>query len=311
MTIPAQQRAGDMEHTRTITRTFETGAKAVLHVEARSGAVIVDAHAGADVMVEAVVHVWSDIPAEADEAAALVERGMEQDAHRVIVRTPSLPQTEGWSLWGGKRGSRVDFRVRVPAQTAVRVLSRSGRVQVTGTHGRLHVESASGRVGIADVNGNVTVISRSGSLALERITGDVEAEVRSGRLDARAISGSVKLESRSGATDVRDVTGDLAVRAHTGSLTIENVHGCIYARAHTGMIRYRGAIEGDVDMKAQTGTIHLSVDPEKPFFLDAESQIGSVRSDLPPRRGGAGEPGEGGAKVKLRSHTGSIRLSRM
>ena len=23
-------------------------------------------------------------------------------AHRVIVRAPSLPQTEGWSLWGAK-----------------------------------------------------------------------------------------------------------------------------------------------------------------------------------------------------------------
>ena len=106
-----------MEHTRTITREFETGEKAVLHVEARSGAVLVESHELPRVHVEAVVHVWSDLAAEADEAASLVERGMEQDAHRVIVRAPSLPQTEGWSLWGGKRGSRVDYTVRVPLQT--------------------------------------------------------------------------------------------------------------------------------------------------------------------------------------------------
>src|SRR4051794_1264504 len=111
-----------MEHTRTVTRDFETGAKAVLHVEARSGSVSVESHPGASVIVEASVHVWSDVAVDADEAAALVARGMEQDAHRVIVRAPQFNQSEGWSIWGGKRGTRVDYSVRVPHTTAVRVL---------------------------------------------------------------------------------------------------------------------------------------------------------------------------------------------
>ncbi len=301
-----------MEHTRSIHRTFETGPKAVLHVEARSGAVIVQSHGAPTVVVEAIVHVWSDIEAEADEAAALVARGIEQDAHRVIVRTPSLPQTEGWSLWGGKRGSRVDFTIRVPVQTAVRVLSRSGRVQVTGTEGRAHVECISGRSGIADVRGQVTVVSRSGSVAIERVHGDVEAEARSGRIEARDIEGKVKLTTRSGVTDVRGVSGDLEVQARTGSIVIENARGRVQARAHTGSIRYRGAIEQDTDIEAQTGSIHVAVDPDKPFFLDAESKIGSVRSDLPPRRGGgAGGDAPAGATVRLRTNTGSIRISRL
>src|SRR6185295_4791013 len=107
-----------MEHTRTISKDFETGAAAVLHCESRSGSVSVEAHESTMVSVEAIVHVWSDLAVEADEAASLVERGIEQDAHRVIVRAPSLPNTEGWSLWGGKRGSRVDYNIRVPVKTA-------------------------------------------------------------------------------------------------------------------------------------------------------------------------------------------------
>ena len=299
-----------MEHTRTLQRTFATGAKAVLHVEARSGAVIVQSHAADTVIVEAVVHAWSDVESDADEAATLVDRGIEQDAHRVIVRIPSLPQTEGWSLWGGKRGSRVDFTIRVPRTTAVRVLSRNGRVQITGTEGRVHLECASGRCSIADVTGGVAVISRSGSVLIERVTGDVEAEARSGRLELREITGKANVQSRSGSTEIRDISGDLAVRAHTGVVNIESAHGRVYARAHTGSIRYRGAVEGDFDMKAQTGSIHLAIDPEKPFFIEAESEIGSVRSDLPPRSGARSEAG-GAPTVRLRSHTGSIRISRM
>ena len=83
-----------MEHTRTITREFPTGEKAVLHVEARSGAVAVESIEGARVLVEAVVHVWSDLAVEADEAASLVARGMEQDAHRVIIRAQGASSVE-------------------------------------------------------------------------------------------------------------------------------------------------------------------------------------------------------------------------
>jgi hypothetical protein len=298
-----------MEHTVTITREFETGERAVLHVEARSGTVTVEANKGHTVLLEAIVHVWSDITAEADEAAALVARGLEQDVHRVIVRAPSMPQTEGWSLWGGKRGARVDYSVRVPVQTAVRVLSRSGRVQVSRTHGRVHIESASGRVGVADVEGEVTIVSRSGAVGVERVRGNVTVEARSGRIEMQHIAGDVSAEARSGAADVRDIKGDVRVATHTGSISIEHAQGAVYARAHTGAVRYRGAVRGDFDMRAHTGLIHLAVDPDYPFFLDAASDIGSGRSDLPPRRAGAAANGSG-PKVQLHTHTGAIKLTR-
>ena len=302
-----------MEHTRTIVRDFDTGESAVLHVEARSGAVSVRSNPSGRVRVEAVVHVWSDVAAEADEAASLVERGIEQDAHRVIVRAPSLPATEGWSLWGGKRGSRVDYSVIVPVNTAVRVLSRSGRVQIEHTAGRVHVECASGRCSVEDVTGEVSVQSRSGGITVQRVHGNVKAEARSGRIDLRAVEGNAELEARSGAIEAHQVSGDLAIVAHTCPLLAEDVGGRLHARSHTGVIRYRGRVRGDIDIKAHTGSIHLAVDPDFPFFLDAESQIGSVRSDLPPRRSPAsnGEPGGTPPKVRLRTHTGSIRLSRL
>ena len=298
-----------MEHTRTIAREFVTGDKAVLHIEARSGAVAVESIRGDRVLVEAIVHVWSDLAVEADEAASLVARGMEQDAHRVIVRAPSLAQTEGWSLWGGKRGSRVDYSIRVPVATAVRVLSRSGRVQIARTDGRVHVESQSGRVSIDHIRGDVTVVARSGSVSIEHVQGEVTAEARSGRLEVGHVSGAATVAARSGALDVREIGGDLRVTAHTGSITIENARARVKAEAHTGAIRYRGRVAGDIDMRAHTGLIHLAVDPASPFFVDAESDLGAVRSDLPPRSGGGAQNGAG-PKVRLRTHTGAIRLSR-
>lgn len=297
-----------MEHVRTVTREFQTGEKAVLHVEARSGAVEVEARASNAVRVEAVVHVWSDFGGEADDAAALVESGMEQDEHRVIVRTPALPGGDRWTLFG-RRGARVDYVIQVPIRSAVRVLSRSGQVRVTGNEGRVHVEASSGRCQVTGVRGDVTAVSRSGSVQVERVDGDVTGEARSGRIEVREVSGSATLEARSGAADVANVGGALRVSTHTGAITIAGAGGPVRAQAHTGAIRFRGRVAGDLDMKAHTGLIHLAVDPDYPFFLDAESHLGSVRSELPPRKGG--RPGGGdGPKVRLRTHTGSIRLTR-
>jgi DUF4097 and DUF4098 domain-containing protein YvlB len=301
-----------VDFTRTVIREFETAEKAVLHVESRSGTVSVESHAKQVIRVEAVLNIWSDHESEADETVALVERAMEQDdQQRVIIRAPSLPKNEGWAFWG-KRGTRVDYIIRVPVRTAVRALSRSGRIGVVRTEGRVHAESGSGRITIEDVTGDVAVVTRSGNITITNVTGMVTAEARSGRVEARGITGKCSLQSRSGSLDAREIEGDLEVRAHTGTVTMEQAHGSIYGRAHTGGLRFAGRIEGDMSLSTHTGTIQLAVDPAQPFFLDAESEIGTVRSELPPRRGGAAAgPPKRGPKVRLRAHTGSIRITRL
>ncbi|HXK33097.1 MAG TPA: DUF4097 family beta strand repeat-containing protein [Dehalococcoidia bacterium] len=299
-----------MEHVRTVTRRFETGERAVLHVESRSGSVVVEAHTSPVVVIDATVRIWSNEPRDLDDAVALVEEAIEQDAHRIVVRAPALPRSEHWSWFGGRRGSSVDYVVRVPLQCAVRVLARSGSVRVTGIEGRVHIESGSGRVSLEDITGNVTLTSRSGGVAIERVRGDVSAETRSGRLEVRGVRGSAELQARSGSIEARDVGGNLRAQTHTGSIIITDAGAGVKAQAHTGTIRFSGRVQGDCELRAHTGSIWMAVDAAHPFFIDAESEIGSVRSELPPRRGGAPPPA-GGPKVRLRTRTGSIRLTRL
>jgi DUF4097 and DUF4098 domain-containing protein YvlB len=298
-----------MEHVRTITREFETGEKAVLHLESRSGTVIVEGRETDRVVVDAVVRVWTDLSVEADDAAALVAQAMEQDAHRVIVRMPALPRREGWAVLFGQ-GSRVDYHVRVPLHTATRVLSKSGSVQITHVEGVVHTEAMSGKVGIDDVVGDVTAVSKSGSLLIERVRGGIAADARSGKVAVNHVQGTVEIEARSGAVEVQDVEGDVKVSARSGTINIDDVRGRMSVKSRAGSARYRGKVLGDMEIEALAGSITLAVDPAYPFFVDAESQGGSVRSDLPPRRNGSG-PAEGGPKVRLRTRAGSIRLSKL
>jgi hypothetical protein len=92
-------------------------------------------------------------------------------------------------------------------------------------------------------------------------------------------------------------------------VSIADVGGRLIVRSRAGSMRYRGAVRDDVDVEAHAGSITFAVDTEFPFFIDAESHVGSVSSDLPPRRNGAGVPSQG-PRVKLRTRAGSIRLTR-
>jgi hypothetical protein len=299
-----------MEHIRTVTREFATGDKAVLHLESRSGAVIVEGRESDRVVIDAVVRVWTDLSVEADDAARLVEQAMEQDAHRVIVRMPALPKREGWAVLFGQ-GSRVDYHVRVPLHSAVRVLSKSGTVQITHVEGVIHTEAMSGKLGIDDIVGDVKVVSKSGSVLIERVRGDITAEARSGKVAVNHVEGALDIDARSGTVEVNDVEGDLRVTSRSGSVNIDNVRGRMNVKSRAGSTRYRGKIVGDADFEALAGSIQLTVDTDFPFFVDAESLAGSVRSDLPPRRNGTGASPEGGPKVRLRTRAGSIRLSKL
>jgi DUF4097 and DUF4098 domain-containing protein YvlB len=299
-----------MEHVRTVTREFETGEKAVLHLEARSGSVIVEGRASDRVVVDAVLHVWTDLSSEADDAAAVVERNMEQDGHRVIVRAPSLRTDEGRGLFAmvGMKSSRIDYHVRVPEQTAVRVLSRSGAVHIASVQGLVHTEAMSGRVAVEDVRGDVTARTRSGQLSVERVAGKLAADARSGKVRVKEISGDVEVEARSGSIDIERIGGGLRLSASSGTVSITDVAGKLTARTRAGSFRYRGRVCGDMDIEAHAGSITLAVDPEFPFYIDAESHHGSVRSELPQR--GSGAPPSGGPKVKLRTRAGSIRITK-
>jgi hypothetical protein len=298
-----------MEHVRSISREFATGDKAVLHLESRSGEVIVEGRDGDRVTVDAVIHVWTDLSTDADDAAALVERNMELDGHRVIIRTPSIDQRQGWGAMFG-HGSRVDYHIRVPRRTAVRVLARSGAVQITRVEGVVHTEALSGKIGIDEVTGNVTVVSRSGNVLVERVQGDVSADARSGKLRIRDVRGSLQIESRSGRIELDSIAGDVRASARSGSVNLDNLEGKLSLRAHAGSVRFRGRVIDDVEIEANAGSITFAVDPAFPFFVEAESSVGSVSSDLPPRRERPGT-GEGGPKVRLRTRAGSIRLTRM
>lgn len=206
---------------------------------------------------------------------------------------------------------RVDMELRVPRRSAVDVEQRTGTLRVEGVQSRVDARSRSGRVEIHDIGGDVALETRSGAAQLHTIGGTATVDSRSGRIEIADVDGDVTVESRSGRVGVRNVGGRTELRTFAGSVRVDGVRGSLDVTGDTGSIEVSGPVVAPISIESQTGSVRLFVPPDARFYFDAESELGSVRSDLPvsARDGPASDAPAGAPTVRVRAFTGSVRVA--
>jgi DUF4097 and DUF4098 domain-containing protein YvlB len=277
-----------VEYVRTLSKEFNVGSSAELRVENRSGTVFVHGEDTERARIEVVARLWAETDEEADDLAVLIERGIRQDGRKLSVRAPALVAPGIFVIFG--RGPRIDYQITVPRATTGNVLNRSGRIEIEHLAGPVDIESRSGRVSVRNIKGNLTIVSRSGLV------------------QADEIGGSVQIESRSGAVRVSDCKGSATIESRSGMTQVEDVGGALKVDSRSGLVRYEGAVKADVQISVTSGSVRMALERDSVFYLDAESAHGSVRSDMPLRRGGGGSPSGNGATVRVRTRSGSIHI---
>ena len=310
---------------RTMTLDYPTGPDARLDYEGNSGGISVEGGASDKVTVRVVAQLPEDGDEDAETMLQRIVDGIRHSGDTVRITTPQITVTGPWYFIS--RGVRVDYTVTVPWQTACRLNGRNGRVEVLRVGGPVEVGQRSGRTTVRIVEGDVQVAGRSGAIEVEEVEGDVLVRGHSGRVSVRRVNGDLRVQCHSGAVRADEVTGDVVIASHsgrivamhiTGAARIESASGRILLgesrgaarlRSTSGAIRFQGPVLGNLDIATTSGGIQLDVDPERPFFIDAETVSGSLRSDLTPRRHGP-PPAADAAKVRLRTVSGAIRIGR-
>ena len=278
-----------MEFIRTFTKEFEAGDATRLTVENRSGTISVRGEETARVRVEVVARLWAEDEREADDQEELVRRGIRLEGQHVTVRAPSL--LRGGPLLFFGRGPRIDYLITVPRATEGEITSRSGRVEVANVTGPLAIEASSGRVALRDIAGDVRIDSRSGGVQVE------------------SIGGMLTISSRSGTVRVDGCDGDVNVQTRSGAIQLAELGAALQVEQRSGTVRYEGGVCGPYTINVSSGSVRIALDRGSRFFLDAESSSGSVRSDMPVRRGsGAGRSPKGAPTVLIRTRSGSIHI---
>lgn len=300
------------ETTDRVQQTFKVGADGALDLAGISGDVRVTGGSGNEIRVEATKRVRHRNAEQAKRLLADLRVEMNNVNGRVEVRTV-YPRRGAY----GERGisARVDYVITVPAGIMVAVKSISGDVLVSGVRGEVRAETVSGDVGVDStpnlavaktVSGDVTArdIGGPGTLVLSTVSGSVIASgLKVRALEAGSVSGDVRLSG----------------------MQVERVE----AKSVSGNIEFDAPLAraGRYQFTSHSGNVRIVISGGTGFELDADTFSGSVRSDVPvtlrsvgrddrdrrrstSNRAIRGSYGDGSAILSVRSHSGSVVITK-
>ncbi len=204
----------------------------------------------------------------------------------------------GWFHWFQFEANRVRFTVQVPGDYPVDVRTSGGDLHVRDLNAAVRASTSGGDAVVRNVAGGVTVHSSGG---------DIEAE---------HLNGATELSSSGGDIRIADSKGDLDLESSGGDIHLRNDEGRVHAVSSGGDIRANLPVNQGIRLRTGGGDITLLLPQNTPASIDAESDGGSVTSDL---KMGAlqmvsgshlrGEVGGGGPPIDLQASGGDIHLA--
>jgi DUF4097 and DUF4098 domain-containing protein YvlB len=200
----------------------------------------------------------------------------------------------------------------------------SGDLSVRGGHagvraadvtGRAEVETTFESVHLARVGADVRARAQHGEVTAEDVGGGVTAETTHADVNLDRVDGPVHAIADHGAVEARGLAKGAKVRTNGGDVALDGFSGPVEVEVERGSARLapRAALAAEVTVTATQGEVHLDVPDGSRFDLEAESQRGELRAEVPglTTSSTSGEPGRahrvagqlkgGGAAVHLRA----------
>ena len=301
------------EQIEKVTQTYKVGDAAALDLSHLAGDIRVTGGSGNEIKIDATKRVRHRDPDQAKRLLEALRVDVNNFNGRVEVRTIYPRRGQAGFMSGNNISASVDYVISVPTGATVSLKSISGDISVSNVKGEVRAETVSGSVNInatpnvtiaKTISGDVTAqnIGTQTTLVLSTVSGTVLGtglKVRA--LEAGTISGNVRLVgSEIDRLEARSVSGDIEFDA---PLT-------------------KG---GRYEFTSHSGNVRVVIPANAGFELDADTFSGSVRSDLPVtlravgrteqnRRGSnraiRGSYGDAGAYLSVRSHSGSVVITK-
>ena len=295
-----------------VSKAIKVGDGAALDLSHLAGDIRVTGGSGSEIRIDATKRTRHRDPEPAKKLLEALRVDINNFNGRVEVRT-IYPRR---GAWGNNVSASVDYVIAVPAGAAVALKSISGDISVTNVKGEVRAETVSGNVNITGtpnvalartISGDVTArdIGTETTLVLSTVSGSVIGtglKVRA--LEAGSVSGNVRLSgSDVERLEARSVSGNIDFDAPLAK------GGRYEFTSHSGNVR--------IVMSGNTG-----------FELDADTFSGSVRSDVPVTLRAMGRPeqgrgerrpsnrairgsyGDASAFLSIRSHSGSVVITK-
>ena len=276
---------------------FITPAAPRLTLELRAGAIAVETAEVEETTVELVPLNDSKATQEAIDAATVDQRGEEIVVH-VPHRVGAIPG----------RGPSIAMRINAPHESGLHVKSGSAPVTATGRYGTTRVDTGSGDVELGEIVDSARIQSGSGDVRIQSVARDVVVKTGSGDIAVGTCRGEASFGSGSGDVELEDGGRAVDVKTGSGNIKLHQAPPDVRVTTGSGTIRLSSVREGDVRVKAASGSICVGVSNGTAAWLDLRSISGRVRSEL--SSGDAPQPDERTVRLHLSTASGNIELTR-
>ncbi len=229
----------------------------------------------------------------------------------------------------GKNAERLDFDVSGKT-TSIRVVLPRHAHDVKGSDLDIHVPSGS-RVEFKTVSAGVAIQSVKGDIEGETVSGEIGIKgAGSSEIRATSVSGDVDVSARSAEVRAKSVSGRVEISGAHGRVEAASVSGRVVVEAGTikdgefettsGSIVIKGALDpsGRLQATSVSGDVKLELPANVAADFRIKSFSGSISNDFGPAavresKYGPGKSldfsaGGGGARVRIKTLSGSVRL---
>lgn len=239
----------------TFDRTLTVSGAVDLEVLTHSGDITVRSGPGGTVTIHAEIHVgssWITGSHEAEVHELEQNPPIRQNGNNIRIESTDFNNIS------------IDYRITVPAETALRTHTGSGDQNVEGLKGRIELESG------------------SGDLRVARLTGEMRFRTGSGNVQAEELSGSIFSRAGSGDLDFEETgKGDADVETGSGNIHLKGLSGGLRASAGSGDITIAGTPKESWRVHTGSGNVRLRVPSDAAFDVDLSTSSGDATIEHP------------------------------
>ena len=301
-----------------VTTNLPAPAGSHLVVKLNGGSIEVIAHDGAEIRLEAERIARGRTPAREHQLLSESPLQIRKEGTNWVLTTVS-PAKEARLAEGERPPLGGLFKLRVPRDCSVDLMTLLGSIEVRGLAAEVHAQTEGGSMRFLEIHGPIQCETASGTILASACVGTNALVTRGGGIQVLDGSGSLRLESGGGTVVVRRYRGPVQAEVSAGNLEFERVVGALDGLTGSGRIvaDLEQPIPGSVHLEASGGGgVLVRVAPKAGFVLDAMTSSGFVSLGVGKSAAPAAPTSErreivngGGPEVWLRTGAGSIRVT--
>ena len=241
---------------------------------------------------DVVVTVSPSNPGRSGDRGAADRVRVDQVGDTVRISGPSR-----LNLFGA--GDSVDVLVEVPAVTVANVDVKYGWVNASGPLGDCRINVPYGNLTLESAT-RLDLSVGYGEVRVARVAGDAEIRLKSGSARLGRIDGALRLSGSDAMVVVDSVGSSAEVTTSSGAVELGRAAGSVRVRSAYGMVRVGELVRGSAQIDGSYGGVDVGIRRGVSVWLDAVSQHGVVRTDLP----ASTAPTDSDDSLELRVRTG-------